>query len=163
MWTLLVFSGVTQTDISRQSAGMFKNEYWFRVVSVPDMYETSWLDQKQIHWGYCIQILAECNIENVALSNVDIQSFRSEHIHWRDFTELIYWCNGSIMNTDCISYVQDHIYWRDSAVSCKASFDFFITSPMSGNIHQQDYFILIGLHVLHRDLQSTLLKGTVGR
>jgi hypothetical protein len=97
MWTFLVFGGVTNTDIRLQSAGMFKNEYWFRVASVPDMHETSWLDQKQIHGGYCIctrtlevkvteyvqptgycfinvssfttQILAECNIENVALSS----------------------------------------------------------------------------------------------
>ncbi len=39
------------------------------------------------------------------------------------------------------SYVQEHIYWSDSNVSCKANFDFFVTSPMRGNIHQQEYFI----------------------
>jgi hypothetical protein len=39
------------------------------------------------------------------------------------------------------SYVQEHIYWSDSTVSCKVNFDFFVTSPMCGNIHQQEYFI----------------------
>jgi hypothetical protein len=84
---------------------------------------------------------------------------------------LIYWCNGSIMNTDYSVYVQEHIYWFDSAVSCKTSFDSFfissrfveiVTSPMSGNIHQQDYFIFLGFQVLHRDLEPIFLKRTVG-
>jgi hypothetical protein len=39
------------------------------------------------------------------------------------------------------SRVQEHIYWHDSVVSCKLSFDFSVTSPMSGNMHQQDDFI----------------------
>jgi hypothetical protein len=37
-----------------------------------------------------IRVLQICNIE----------SFRSEHIYWRDFAKLIYWCNGSIINTE---------------------------------------------------------------
>jgi hypothetical protein len=28
--------------------------------------------------------------------------------------------------------VEEHIYCRDSAVSCKVSIDFFVTSPMRG-------------------------------
>ncbi len=43
---------------------------------------------------------------------VNIESFRSEDIYWHDFTELIYWCNGSIMNTDFSSYVQEHVFLR---------------------------------------------------
>jgi hypothetical protein len=31
---------------------------------------------------------------------VNIESLRSDHIYCRDFTELIYWCNGSIINTE---------------------------------------------------------------
>ncbi len=186
MWTLLVFSGVEITDNRFQSAGIFKNEYWFRVVSVPDIHKTSWLDQKQTHGGYCmctrtLEIkVTECVQPTgdyfiivsyfycTALSRVqhwecctivDIQSFRSEHIYWCDFAELIYWRNGSIMNTNCSAYVQEHIYWSNSTVSCKTSFDFFVTSPTRGNIHQQDCFIFLEFQVFHRDLQSTLLKG----
>jgi hypothetical protein len=60
------------------------------------------------------------------------------------------------------AYVQDHIYRCDSSVSFKTSFDFFVTSPIRGNIHQQDYFIFLGFQVLHHDLEPIFLKGTVG-
>ncbi len=42
MWLLLVCNGLASSvDSSLWSAGMFKNEYWFRTVSVPGMHETS--------------------------------------------------------------------------------------------------------------------------
>ncbi len=42
MWLLLVYNGSANSVDSRlQSVVMFKNKYWFRVVSVPGMHKTS--------------------------------------------------------------------------------------------------------------------------
>ena len=42
MWFPLVYNGLASSVDNRfWSVDMLKNEYWFRVVSVPDMYETT--------------------------------------------------------------------------------------------------------------------------
>jgi hypothetical protein len=38
----------------------------------------------------------------------------------------------------------------------------FLRYFTDGDKHQQDYFIFLGLQVIHRDLQPIFLKGTVG-
>ena len=64
------------------------------------------------------------------------------------------------------AYVRERVYCRDLSVSCCASFDPFVTSPMRGDVHQPDYcnnyFMFLGLQVLHHDLQSIFLKDNVG-
>ncbi len=109
-----------------------------------------WCDDPPEDW--VISIFAGC------LANHD----RAHSLYWCDFAELIYWCNGSILNTEFQRLCsRAHLLARFS-VSCKASFDFFVDSPMRGNIHQQDYFMFLGFQVLHRDLESIFLMDTVG-
>jgi hypothetical protein len=61
-------------------------------------------------------------------------------------------------------YVRERIYCRDLSVSCRVSFDFLVTSPMRVDIHQQDYFIFLGLKlkVFHRGLQFFPPQGYRG-
>jgi hypothetical protein len=51
-----------------------------------------------VSYFYCTPLIRVQHWECCTI--VDIESFHSEHIYWRDFVELIYWCNGSIMNIE---------------------------------------------------------------
>ncbi len=59
-------------------------------------------------------------------------------------------------------YVREPICCHDLSVSYRVSFDSFVTSPMCGDVHQPDYFVFLGLQVLHHDLQYIFLKVTMG-
>ena len=94
--------------------------FWHaRDLQIPTWTETNTRRILQIHKNTCNQshrmrvtnwwLLHQCIFYCTTLSRVqhwgchtivNIESFRSEHIYWRDFAELIWWCNGSIMNTE---------------------------------------------------------------
>jgi hypothetical protein len=99
---------------------------------------------------------AERNIEKVLLSPT------SNNNHFVRVASQATSAIGLLSSPNCSDYVGERIYWRNLSVSCRVSFDAFVTSPMCGDIHRQDYFIFLGLQVLHRDLQPIFLKCTVG-
>jgi len=153
MWLLLVWNVLASSVDSRfWITGMFKNEYWFRVVSVPGMHETSGFRHRSrcqnpnhmataVKWRHT----APTSSENDEKTNTTEDEKTSAGLTRRAFEQDLsptsnndhYVRNAStgeigISSPNYNAYVQEHIYWCDSAVSCKVSIDFFVTSPMRG-------------------------------
>ncbi len=131
-------------------------------VFVFGMHETSrfQVEQKQIHRGYyrytrtlaikvteCVHcfisvfftahLWSECNIEDVILSstlNHFVRSTSTGAISPNASTGAM----GLSWTPNFGAYPQEHIFWSESSISCKATFDFFVTLSMRGNIHHQD-------------------------
>ena len=83
---------------------------------------------------FTVQLWAECNIENVALSSTFNHFARSTStgaISPNSSTGAM----GLSWTPNFSAYVQESIYCQESSVSCKASFDFFVTLPIRGNTH----------------------------
>jgi hypothetical protein len=97
---------------------------------------------------------AECIIEEVCLSPT---------LNNNNFVRVTSTGVIGLSSSKYRDYDWEPICWRDLSVSYRVSFDSFVISPMCGGVHQPDYFIFLGLKVLHHDLQSIFLKVTVGK
>ncbi len=169
MWFLLVCNGLSNSvDGSLQ-----KNEYWFRVVSVPDMHKTSGFRHRShyqdpnlmptvVKWRHTAPTASEDDENSDTTEDEKTSVVLTTTTYFRRTWQRNMWFNGKIVacrafeqdlsttsnndhyvrnaSTGAIgisspnynTYVPEHIYWRDSAVSCKVSIDFFVTSPMCG-------------------------------
>jgi len=162
MWLLVVCNGLASSVDSRLwSAGMFKNEYWFRVVSVPGMHETSGFRYRSrcqdlncmttaVKWRHSAPTASEDDEKANTIEDEKTSAGLTRRAFEQDLSPTSnndhYVRSAStgaigISSPNYNAYVRERVYRRDLSVSCRASFDFFVTSPMRGNIHRQDDFI----------------------
>jgi hypothetical protein len=174
MWLLLVCNGLASSVDSRlQSAGMFKNEYRFRVVSVPGIHKTSGFRHRShyqdlnrmataVKWRHTAPTASEDDEKTDTTEDEKTSAVLTTTAYFRRTRQRRMWFNGKIVGGLTVwslhavyragfianiaqqsfpigisspnynDYVQEHIYCRDSAVSCRVSIDFFVTSPMRG-------------------------------
>ncbi len=159
MWFLLVCNGLANSVDGRfRSAGMFKNEYWFRVVSVPVMHETSRFRHRShyhdpnhmettVKWRHNTPTSSEDDEKADIVEDEKTSAGLTTTAYFRRTWQHSMWFND-MSSPNYNSCVQEHIYWCDSTVSYKLSFDFFVTSPMRGITHQQDDFIFRNVYSL---------------
>ena len=178
MWFLLVCNGLASSVDGRlQSAGMFKNEYWFRVVSVPGMHETSGFRHRsrcqdpnpmaaavrpESH-GSCSQMKAYCS------DRIWERRKGQHHRRWEDQCWLNTPCIWArfIANIEQRSLSSERIYWCDWHIIAElqhlcsrahllarfrrlvqSEYRFFRYFTDAWNIYQQDDFIFRNVYSL---------------
>jgi len=145
MWFLLVCNGLASSVDGRlQSAGMFKNEYWFRVVSVPGMHKTSGFRHRShyqdpnrmataVKWRHTAPTASEDDEKANIAGDQKISAGSSKHrttiiSNWHIIAELQRLCLRAHLLTWFLRLVQ-------------SEYRFFRYFTDAWNIHQQDDFI----------------------
>ena len=117
MWTLLVCSGVASSaDRRLQSVGMFKNEYWFRVVSVPVMHKISGFRHRShyqdpnrmaaaVKWRHTVPTASEDDEKADTAEDEKTSAGLTTTAYFRRIWQRSMWFNGKIVA--CRVFEQD--------------------------------------------------------
>jgi hypothetical protein len=155
MWFLQAPNGLASSVDGRlQSAVMFKNEYWFRVVSVPDMHETSGFRHRSrcqnpnrmataVKWRHTSPTASEDDEKTDTTEDEKTSTGLTTTVYFRRTWQRSMWFNGKIVS--CRAFEQD--------LSPTSNNGHYVRSASTGaiGISSPNYNTYVQEHIYWRD------------